>query len=240
MTAQADPAEPNAGTEHYVNRSGWLRAAVLGANDGLLSTGSLMIGVAAASVSAQHLILTGVAGIAAGAMSMAAGEYVSVSSQADIERSELAREKQSLANDPEGEQAQLAKVYEERGVKPELAEKVAEQLSAEDALAAHARDELGITDELSANPIQAAIASAASFLVGGAAPLITALLVRGPAVVWAIPAVTVVVLAILGALGAKTGGAPLLKGTVRVVVFGTIAMAVTALVGRLFAGVTGI
>ena len=222
------------GEEHYVNRAGWLRAAVLGANDGLLSTASLMAGVAAASASGGQLILTGVAGIAAGAMSMAAGEYVSVSSQADSEAADLAREKRALQHHPERELEELAEIYSQRGLHEPLARSVAEALTRNDALDAHARDELGLTETNAANPVQAAAASALSFLSGGIAPLAAALLFPGQGVLVALFVVAVVMLAVLGALGAWVGGAPMGRGVARVVVFGTLAMAVTAGVGRAF------
>jgi VIT1/CCC1 family predicted Fe2+/Mn2+ transporter len=228
QTAKSTHAE-----EHYVTRAGWLRAAVLGANDGLLSTGSLMVGVAAASADAGHLILTGIAGIAAGAMSMAAGEYVSVSSQADAEKADLKREKTALSNDPQAELDELAAVYRARGLPDALACEVAKALSRKDALAAHARDELGITEHSAARPLQASAASALSFLIGGLPPLLVALAVPAHALT-AIAIVTVLTLAVLGAVGARLGGAPLVPAMARVVVFGALAMAVTAVVGRLF------
>ena len=219
---------------HFINRTGWLRAAVLGANDGLLSPGSLMSGVAAASVSSGQLVLTGVAGIVAGAMSMAAGEYVSVSSQADTQRADEQREKQELIDHPKQELAELTGIYRERGLDDGLARQVAEALMRKDALGAHMRDELGVTEASEANPIQAGLASACSFVAGGVAPLAVGILLPGAHVLVAIIAVTVVMLAVLGALGAKAGGAPIARSVVRVVVFGTLAMAVTALVGRFF------
>jgi|SRR6476469_243329 len=222
--------------EHYVTRSGWLRAAVLGANDGLLSTASLMVGVASASADQGHLVLTGIAGIAAGAMSMAAGEYVSVSSQADAERADLKREERAIATQPGAEQLELAALYRERGLSADLAEQVANELSAQDALAAHARDELGITEHSAARPLQAAMASAVSFLIGGLPPLAAALLAPTQALT-AMTIVTTLTLAILGAAGAKLGGARLLPGIARVMVFGLLAMAVTAIVGRAFGAV---
>ena len=221
---------------HYITRAGWLRATVLGANDGLLSTGSLMVGVAAASVSAAHLILTGVAGIVAGAMSMAAGEYVSVSSQADSESADLAREKKALADNPEAGEVELTDIYIGRGLDPKLASQVAAALSEHDALSAHARDELGISEATSANPAQAAAASALSFFAGGAPPLLVAVLFPAGKALILIPAVTVVVLAVLGALGAHLGGAALGRAAIRVTIFGSLAMAVTGLVGHYFAG----
>lgn len=222
------------GEEHYTNRAGWLRAAVLGANDGLLSTASLMAGVAAASVTTGQLVLTGVAGIAAGAMSMAAGEYVSVSSQADSEAADLEREKQALAKHPERELHELTEIYSERGLQPPLAKAVATALTRNDALDAHARDELGITEHNAANPFQAAAASAVSFVSGGIAPLLAGVFCPPHAVLYGLFGVAIVMLALLGGLGARAGGAPIGRGMVRVVVFGTLAMAVTAGVGRAF------
>lgn len=225
--------------QHFVTRSGWLRAAVLGANDGLLSTSSLMVGVAAASAVSTQLVLTGVAGIVAGAMSMAAGEYVSVSSQADSERADIERERSELAADPEHEQRELTAIYIRRGLTKELALEVAAALSDHDVLEAHTRDELGITDTSSANPVQAALASAASFSVGGLPPLLAALLAPAAWVVWAIAIAAIAMLAILGAAGARAGGAPMLPGILRVMIWGTAAMAVTASVGHLFHATVG-
>ena len=224
--------------EHYVSRSGWLRAAVLGANDGLLSTGSLMAGVAAASVTPGQLVLTGVAGIVAGALSMAAGEYVSVSSQADSEKADLEREEASLRAYPKQELRELAAIYRDRGLDDALAHQVATQLHDNDALDAHKRDELGLHEGKEANPIQAALASAGSFFAGGLVPLAMALLLPGPHVLYAIGLATVITLAVLGAAGARAGGAPIAKGMVRVVVFGSLAMTVTALVGHFFHAAT--
>ena len=220
--------------EHYVTRTGWLRAAVLGANDGLLSTGSLMAGVAAASVAPGQLVLTGVAGIVAGALSMAAGEYVSVSSQADSEKADLVREARALRENPREEMHELAAIYRSRGLDADLAHQVAIQLHDNDPLDAHKRDELGLHDHNKANPAQAALASAATFLAGGLVPLAMALLLPGPNVLYAIGVATVITLAILGAAGARAGGAKMLPATVRVVLLGSLAMAVTAGVGRLF------
>lgn len=228
--AKADVAHEH----HYVNRIGWLRAAVLGANDGLLSTSSLMVGVAAAAASGSQLVLTGVAGIAAGAMSMAAGEFVSVSSQSDSEKADLERERIELVRHPDHERIELIAIYESRGLPRNLAEQVVEVLTKRDALEAHARDELGITEDSAANPTQAAIASAASFIVGGLPPLLAVLFAPTLDMLWAIVGVAIATLTVLGAAGAKTGGAPVLPGIVRVVVFGTLAMAVTAGVGHLF------
>lgn len=219
---------------HFVTRIGWLRAAVLGANDGLLSTSSLMVGVAAAAAGSSQIILTGIAGVVAGAMSMAAGEYISVSSQADSEKADIERERRELNADPEHEQRELTAIYVGRGLPEDLAREVAQALSAHDALEAHTRDELGITDTSTANPLQAAVASAASFLVGGLPPLATALVVPSASVLLVIAIVAVLSLGILGAAGARAGGAPIVPGIVRVVLLGAFAMAVTAMVGHLF------
>ena len=213
---------------HLVARIGWLRAAVLGANDGIVSTASLIVGVAAAS---GNVVLTGVAGLVAGAMSMAAGEYVSVSSQSDTEQADLAREVRELANQPKFEHEELARIYVDRGVEPELAHQVAGQLMARDALGTHAREELGISEMTTARPIQAALMSAATFSVGAALPLVTAVVVP---VSWLIPAVSIAslcFLALLGAVGAKTGGAGMWRAAARVTFWGAIAMAVTAAIG---------
>ena len=239
MTTTAPIVSGAAEERHYVNRVGWLRAAVLGANDGLLSTSSLMVGVAAAAAGGSQLILTGVAGIAAGAMSMAAGEYVSVSSQADSEKADIERERLELLKDPEHEHDELVAIYVGRGLPRNLAVEVVDVLSRRDALEAHARDELGITDDTAANPSQAALASAASFMVGGLPPLLAVLLVPAAYVLWSIFGVAVATLMVLGAAGARTGGAPVLPGVIRVVIFGTIAMAVTAGVGHLFHATVG-
>jgi VIT1/CCC1 family predicted Fe2+/Mn2+ transporter len=222
--------------KHFVTRIGWLRAAVLGANDGLLSTSSLMVGVAAASAGMPQLILTGVAGIVAGAMSMAAGEYVSVSSQADSENADIKRERAELEADPEHERRELIAIYIRRGLSKPLASEVVAALSERDALEAHTRDELGITDTTAANPAQAAFTSAASFTVGGLPPLCVALFAPASAVLWGIALVAVATLAILGAAGARAGGAPVVPGVIRVVIWGSIAMAVTAAVGHIFHG----
>lgn len=230
-----DEAEDHAAEEkHFVNRTGWLRAAVLGANDGLLSTSSLLVGVAAASVSGRQLLVTGVAGIVAGAMSMAAGEYVSVSSQADSEAADLERERAALERHPEQEKHELTNIYHERGLPCDLAKQVAVKLTDNDALDAHARDELGITERGAAKPVQAALASALSFIIGGIPPLAVVLLASPASAIWIIFAAAIVTLAILGAAGARTGGAPLLPGIIRVTLWGTLAMAVTAGIGHLF------
>ncbi len=220
---------------HTLSRSGWLRAAVLGANDGILSTASLIVGVAAApNVAHAQIVLTGVAGLVAGAMSMAAGEYVSVSSQADAETNDLAREAAELALDRDGEHQELADIYVGRGLTPKLAAEVATQLMAHDALGAHARDELGLTDALAARPIQASLSSAASFAVGAAMPLLAAVLVSRAAVGWSVPAASIAALVFLGVVGARAGGAPVGKPTLRVVFWGILAMAASAGIGRLF------
>lgn len=218
---------------HLVNRIGWLRAAVLGANDGIISTASLIVGVAAAASSSSEVLVAGVAGMIAGSMSMAAGEYVSVSSQADTERADLAKERQELADDPKFETAELAQIYVGRGVEPTLARQVAVQLMAKDALGAHARDELGISDAITARPIQAALTSAATFAFGAALPIVTALAAPWHVLVPAVFTTSLAFLALLGALGAKTGGAAILKPTVRVAFWGAFAMAMTAGIGAL-------
>lgn len=219
---------------HLVSRIGWLRAAVLGANDGIVSTASLIVGVASAATQASDVLIAGVAGLVAGAMSMAAGEYVSVSSQADIEKAELARERAELATLPKQEREELTQIYVSRGLSEDLARQVADQLMAKDALAAHARDELGITETIAANPIQAAATSAATFAAGAALPLLTVLV--APAA-WLVPAVAVtslIALALLGAIGARTGGAPIWPAAIRVTFWGALAMAITAAIGHLF------
>jgi VIT1/CCC1 family predicted Fe2+/Mn2+ transporter len=225
--------------KHFVTRIGWLRAAVLGANDGLLSTSSLMVGVAAASVGPSQLLLTGVAGIVAGAMSMAAGEYVSVSSQADSEKADIERERRELQADPERERQELAAIYVRRGVPRPLALEVADALSKKDVLGAHARDELGITDTSLANPVQAAMASAASFIIGGLPAIIAVLAAPQSFAIWAIAFVAILTLGMLGAAGGRVGGAPVLPGVLRVMVWGSLAMAVTAGVGHLFQASAG-
>ena len=219
---------------HLIKRIGWLRATVLGANDGIVSTASLIVGVAAAQSDPGTIFMTGTAGLVAGAMSMAAGEYVSVSSQADTENSDRLREQTELSNFPEEEKIELIRIYESRGLDRDLAEKVTEQLMAKDALGTHLRDELGISEHSSARPVQAALASAASFAVGAALPLLMALLVPGPALVLAVSIASLVFLAILGASGALAGGAPPLRATVRVTFWGAFAMALTAGIGTLF------
>ncbi len=222
---------------HRSHRIGWLRAAVLGANDGIVSTASLVIGVAAAASDHAAVMLAGVAGLFAGALSMAAGEYVSVSSQSDTERADLELEKQHLAAEPEYELQELAAIYEGRGLEPKLSVEVAKQLMAHDALGAHARDELGITEVMSARPLQAAVFSAVSFAAGAALPLVVAWLTPGSSLIWAVAAGSLVFLTMLGAVAAKAGGASMLTGAVRLLFWGAVAMAATALVGRLFGAV---
>ena len=220
--------------EHRAHRVGWLRAAVLGANDGIVSTASLIIGVAAASATQENIMLAGVAGLVAGAMSMAAGEYVSVSSQSDTEAADLALEKQSLEENFELEKDELAKIYEGRGLDPVLAEQVADQLMAHDALGAHARDEIGILESASARPVQAAFSSAGTFIIGAALPLLIAWAVPGPQQIVVVATASLAFLAVLGGLAAYAGGASMTVGAVRVTFWGALAMALTALVGRMF------
>lgn len=217
---------------HRVSRIGWLRAAVLGANDGLVSTASLIVGVASAARSPSEVVVAGVAAVVAGAMSMAAGEYVSVSSQADTEKAELAREVQELRDLPEAEHEELTQIYVARGVEPETARLVATQLMAKDALAAHAQDELGLSDLTGARPIQAALSSAASFAAGALPPLVVAVLAPRGVLAEAVSGASLCGLAILGYVGARTGGAPAWRGVARVTIWGALAMAVTALIGR--------
>jgi len=219
---------------HRTDRIGWLRAAVLGANDGIVSTASLVVGVAAASASHDVILTTGVAGLVAGAMSMAAGEYVSVYSQADTEQADLARERAELEADPAAERRELARIYVGRGLEPALADQVAGQLMAHDAIGAHAREELGITAELSARPLQAALASAGSFAVGAALPLSAVLLVPTGTLIVGVSLSSLVLLALLGAVAARVGGASPLRGAWRVAFWGALAMAVTAGVGAWF------
>lgn len=220
--------------EHRTDRIGWLRAAVLGANDGIVSTASLVVGVAAASAGRSEVLVAGVAGLVAGAMSMAAGEYVSVSSQADTEQADLARERGELASTPARELDELTGIYVARGLDPALARQVAEQLTANDALTAHARDELGISEVTTAKPVQAALASAATFAVGAAMPLLVVLLAPESSLVLIVSITSLIFLALLGALSAGVGGAPVLKATLRVTFWGALAMALTAAVGALF------
>ncbi|MBQ4853908.1 VIT family protein [Rhodanobacter sp. B2A1Ga4] len=219
---------------HRTDRIGWLRAAVLGANDGIVSTASLVLGVAAAHASGQNILVAGVAGLVAGAMSMAAGEYVSVHSQADSEHAELEREHQELQADVEAEHRELAAIYVGRGLDPQLARQVADQLMAHDALDAHARDELGITEALKARPLQAAGASALSFAVGSALPLLVVALAPATALLWLVFATSLVFLAVLGAVAAWAGGAKMGVGAMRITFWGALAMAVTTGVGMLF------
>ncbi len=218
---------------HLVTRIGWPRAAVLGANDGIVSTASLIVGVAAASTGRSEVLIAGVASLAAGAMSMAAGEYVSVSSQSDTESADLARERQELRDQPKAELQELAGIYEKRGVHHDVALKVAEQLMAKDALGAHARDELGISEITVARPVQAALTSAATFSAGAAMPLLLAALAPLPALIPIVSAGTLVCLAALGAVGARTGGARVGPATLRVTFWGAMALAVTAAIGKL-------
>lgn len=218
---------------HRTDRIGWLRAAVLGANDGIVSTASLVIGVAAAEAEHSSILIAGVAGLVAGAMSMAAGEYVSVHSQADTENADLEREKKELALSPEHELQELAGIYVDRGLDEQLAQQVAKQLTAHDALAAHARDELGISQVSAARPIQAAVFSAASFAIGAALPLAVAAVFGGAAMIPAVGVASLVFLAVLGAVAARAGGANIFTGAIRVLFWGAVAMGVTALVGSL-------
>jgi len=220
--------------QHRIGRTGWLRAAVLGANDGILSTASLVIGVATAHATHGNVLIAGVAGLAAGAMSMAAGEYVSVHSQADTEQAELDVERTELKTDDRGEHQELAAIYVARGLEPALAKKVADQLMAHDALGAHARDELGITEALSARPIQAALTSAASFAIGAAMPLLVAALAPESGLIALVSGTSLLFLALLGGLAAHAGGARVTAGAIRVTFWGALAMAVTAGVGALF------
>ncbi|MGB5077350.1 MAG: VIT family protein [Sphingorhabdus sp.] len=219
---------------HLTDRIGWLRASVLGANDGIVSTASLIVGVAAAQASPASIALTGIAGLVAGAMSMAAGEYVSVSSQADSEFADQEREKMELATIPEKEREELVGIYQARGLDRALAEKVADQLTAHDALATHLRDELGVSEHSAARPVQAALASAGSFAVGACLPLAMVPLFPGPNLSWAVSLAALLFLSLLGALGAKAGGAPVGKAVLRVTFWGAFAMAATAAIGALF------
>ena len=220
--------------KHHGGRAGWLRAAVLGANDGLISTASLVVGVASAKSSHEAVLLAALAGTVAGALSMAAGEYVSVSSQADTENADLAKERRELASSPKAERAELAGIYVARGLPAALASEVADHLMAHDALGAHARDELGITETSRARPLQAALASAAAFTVGASPPLLSALIVPRASLMPAITVSSLLLLFILGASAARLGGASMLKGAARVTFWGAVAMGATALVGRLF------
>lgn len=224
----AHPHDP-----HYITRSGWLRAAVLGANDGIVSISSMVAGVAAAGVGPGHVMLAGVAGLVGGALSMAAGEYVSVSSQADIERADMIREKAALRANPHVEEEELRTIYEARGLTPETARIVARELHEHDALAAHMRDELGLSEVHAANPVLAAFASAATFTVAGGVPLLAAVLAPEGQVLRVLLPVTLLALAALGAVGARAGGAPMARAVARVLVWGIFAMGITALIGRL-------
>ena len=219
---------------HRSERIGWLRAAVLGANDGIVSTASLVVGVAAAEATKHDVLVAGVAGLVAGALSMAAGEYVSVSSQADTERADLDLEKRELAAQPQAEEDELTRIYVRRGLEPDLARTVARQLMAKDALTAHARDELGLTEELAARPLQAAIASAATFAVGASVPVLTIVLAPLAQLVLMVSIVSLLCLVALGAIAARVGGAPAAVGAARVALWGALAMAATAGIGRLF------
>jgi VIT1/CCC1 family predicted Fe2+/Mn2+ transporter len=222
---------------HRTDRIGWLRAAVLGANDGIVSTASLVVGVAAAGSDPSGVLVAGVAGLVAGAMSMAAGEYVSVHSQADTENADLARERAEIESDPAAEHRELAGIYVKRGLEPDLAQQVAKQLMAHDALGAHARDELGISETLSAKPVQAALASAASFAVGAALPLAVTAMAPAPGLIAWVSGTSLVFLAALGAMAARAGGAGLVAGAWRVTFWGALAMGITAAVGALFGAV---
>ena len=219
---------------HLVQNIGWLRAAVLGANDGIVSTASLIVGVAASTAGSAEILTAGIAGLVAGAMSMAAGEYVSVSSQKDTEEADLARERGELKSQPEFELKELAAIYEQRGVEPRLAEEVARQMMAKDALAIHARDELGISEMTAARPIQAAFTSAATFAIGAALPLACAILAPHDNVAWVVSLASLLFLSVLGGVGARVGGASLWKGTFRVTFWGAAAMALTAAIGWYF------
>jgi vacuolar iron transporter family protein len=222
---------------HKTHRMGWLRAAVLGANDGIVSTASLVIGVSASDIGRSGVLVAGVAGLVGGALSMAAGEYVSVSSQSDTEAADLTRERRELADDPQAELAELAGLYEMRGLDPELARRVAEQLMQEDGLATHAREELGISEITAARPVQAALTSAATFAVGAGLPLITAAIAEDTTRIWLVAAMSLGFLTLLGAVGARAGGAPVLRAALRVAFWGALAMAVTAVIGAAFGAV---
>ena len=218
---------------HLVSRIGWLRAAVLGANDGIVSTASLVVGVASASAGSSEVLVAGIAGLVAGAMSMAAGEYVSVSSQSDTEQADLDRERKELETQPEFEREELAQIYVARGLQPDLARQVADQLMARDALAAHALDELGISEMTTARPIQAALTSAATFAVGAALPLLMVVISPANLLVWTVSIASLLFLALLGAVGARAGGANVWRATLRVTFWGAFAMALTAGIGAL-------
>jgi len=218
---------------HKTHRTGWLRAAILGANDGIVSTSSLVLGVAAAGAGTKIILVTGVAGLVAGAMSMAAGEYVSVSSQADTEHADLTREKKELAANPESEHAELAGIYVQRGLNEALASNVSTQLMQHDALAAHGRDEIGISDTLAAKPVQAAFTSAGTFVVGAVLPLLMVLMLPISALMWGLAGSSLLFLALLGFLAARAGGSPVITSVIRVTFWGALAMALTAGVGSL-------
>jgi vacuolar iron transporter family protein len=222
---------------HRTDRIGWLRAAVLGANDGIVSTASLIVGVAASNAGKNEILVAGIAGLVAGAMSMAAGEYVSVSSQSDTENADLERERRELATTPDSEHVELTEIYVKRGLDQNLASQVATQLMKHDALGAHARDELGISEITAARPVQAAMASAATFAVGAVVPLLTVLVVPASWLIGLVVAISIVLLALLGGFGAYAGGAPVLKAAVRVTFWGALAMGLTAGVGALFGAV---
>lgn len=219
---------------HLSNRSQWLRAAVLGANDGLISTASLLVGIAAANANSQTLLLTGLASLTAGALSMAAGEYISVSSQADIEKADLEKEQHELTHNSERELLELTKIYEQRGLEQNLAHQVAVALTEHDALEAHARDEIGLTDISAAKPLQASVASAISFIVGAIVPVIGILLLPAETLVWSLASLTIVGLILLGVVSARLGGAPIILATARVVIWGVLAMLATSFIGGLF------
>jgi VIT1/CCC1 family predicted Fe2+/Mn2+ transporter len=222
---------------HRTQRVGWLRAAVLGANDGVVSTASLIIGVAASDTTRSAIVVSGLAGLVAGAMSMAAGEFVSVSSQSDTERADIARERTELFEEPDRELQELADIYVGRGLDESLARTVAKQLMEHDALGAHTRDELGISETVTARPVQAAFTSAGPFAIGAVVPLLVAVTARGTALIVAVALIALVELAVLGALGARAGGAPIGRGITRVVFWGALAMALTAIIGAVFGAV---
>lgn len=230
--APAQSAHPD--DPHYVHRAGWLRAGVLGGNDGIISVASLIIGMAAAGTQPMVVVISGVAGLVAGAMSMAAGEYISVSAQRDAEQADIAREKLALKDTPEAERAELIAIYMERGLSAETATLVSDELTAKDALSAHLRDELGLSEGLAARPLQAALASAITFSIAAALPVLASLLVPASSIIASVVAVSIITLALLGATGAKLGGAPMIPATIRVVGWGVLAMASTALIGSLF------
>ncbi|MFD1794796.1 VIT family protein [Paracoccus aurantiacus] len=227
--ADAHPDDP-----HFISRSGWLRAAVLGANDGIVSVASLLVGIAASGADRHAILLAGVAGLSAGALSMAAGEYVSVSSQSDIERADIKRETRALDEDPETELIELAEIYQARGLAPDTAMRVAREMTEYDALGAHIRDELGLSDVLSANPLQAAATSAATFSVAASVPLLGAFMAPAGMVIPFVLVATLIALAVLGLIGARAGGAPAGRAVLRVVFWGCVAMGITALIGKIF------